>query len=75
MSHQADPDCLFCKIVAGEIPSDRVYEDEHVIAFRDIQAQAPVHALVVPRAHVDSLWELEDEALAGKLLMLSLIHI
>lgn len=61
-------DCLFCKIAAGEIPSDRVYEDEHVLVFRDIQPQAPTHLLVVPRAHVASLWELEDEKLAGRLL-------
>ena len=61
-------DCIFCKIVAGEIPSDRVLETDSVIAFRDIQAQAPTHLLVIPRRHVDSLWELEDEALAGELL-------
>ncbi|MCL2842152.1 MAG: histidine triad nucleotide-binding protein [Oscillospiraceae bacterium] len=45
-------DCLFCKIVAGDIPSDKVYEDEHVLAFRDIAPQAPVHILVIPKAHV-----------------------
>ena len=61
-------DCIFCKIVAGEIPSDRVLETDSVIAFRDIQAQAPTHLLVIPRRHVDSLWELQDEALAGELL-------
>jgi len=61
-------DCLFCKIAAGEIPSDRVYEDENVLVFRDIQPQAPTHLLVVPRAHVASLWELEDRELAGHLL-------
>ncbi|MGY5764656.1 histidine triad nucleotide-binding protein [Brachybacterium sp. DNPG3] len=46
-----DPDCIFCRIVAGEIPSDRVHEDESVIAFRDLHPQAPVHVLVVPREH------------------------
>ena len=61
-------DCVFCKIVAGELPSRRVLEDEHVIAFADIRPQAPVHLLVVPRAHIASLDELEDELLAGKLL-------
>ena len=61
-------DCVFCKVVAGELPSRRVFEDEHVIAFADIHPQAPVHLLVVPRAHVASLDELEDELLAGKLL-------
>jgi histidine triad (HIT) family protein len=61
-------DCLFCKIVAGEIPSKRVHEDELVIAFRDVRPQAPTHVLVVPREHVGSLSELDDEALAGRLL-------
>ena len=45
-------DCLFCKIIAGDIPSKKVYENEHVYAFRDINPQAPVHVLVVPRAHI-----------------------
>lgn len=44
--------CLFCKIIAGEIPSTKVYEDEYVYAFRDIHPQAPVHILVVPKAHI-----------------------
>ena len=44
--------CLFCKIIAGEIPSNKVYEDEAVLAFRDINPQAPVHILVVPKAHI-----------------------
>lgn len=47
-----DNDCLFCKIIAGEIPSTKVYEDESVFAFRDINPQAPVHILVVPKAHI-----------------------
>ena len=46
--------CLFCKIVAGEIPSTKVYEDEKVLAFRDIAPQAPTHILVIPKAHMDS---------------------
>lgn len=45
-------DCLFCKIAAGEIPSDRLYEDERVLAFYDIHPQAPVHFLVIPKAHI-----------------------
>ena len=45
-------DCLFCKIIAGEIPSNKVYEDEYVLAFRDIAPQAPVHILVVPKEHI-----------------------
>ena len=60
-------DCLFCKIVAGEIPCDRVREDEHTVAFRDLRPQAPVHVLVVPRVHVASMWELDDPELAGHL--------
>jgi len=51
-------DCLFCKIIAGAIPSQRVYEDEYVFAFRDISPQAPVHILVVPKEHIASAGEL-----------------
>ena len=46
-------DCLFCKIIAGEIPSTKVYEDETILAFRDIAPQAPCHVLVVPKAHIE----------------------
>jgi histidine triad (HIT) family protein len=49
--------CLFCKIVAGEIPSKKVFEDERAYAFRDINPQAPTHILIVPRNHIDSLAE------------------
>ena len=64
-------DCLFCKIAAGEIPSDRVYEDDDVIAFRDISPQAPVHVLVVPRRHLASLDEAAeaDGELLGRILL------
>ena len=61
-------DCVFCRIVAGEIPSRKVLEDELVIAIRDARPQAPTHVLVLPREHVASLWELADERLAGRLL-------
>lgn len=61
-------DCIFCKIVAGEIPCERVGEGPGWIAFRDIQPQAPTHILVVPLEHTPSLWELADDALAGMLL-------
>ena len=47
-------DCIFCRIIAGEIPSAKVYEDERVFAFKDINPQAPVHVLVVPKAHLES---------------------
>ena len=47
--------CLFCKIIAGDIPSTKVYEDEKILAFRDIAPQAPVHVLVIPKAHIPSV--------------------
>lgn len=55
-------DCLFCRIISGEIPSSRVYEDEHLYAFRDIAPQAPVHILVVPKLHVSGINELDEES-------------
>jgi histidine triad (HIT) family protein len=57
---ERDPDCLFCKIVAGEIPSDRVHEDDRVIVFRDINPRAPTHVLAIPRRHIPSVAELTD---------------
>ena len=54
-------DCLFCKIAAGEIPSTKVYEDEQVLAFRDIAPQAPVHVLVIPKKHVSGWYDAKDE--------------
>ena len=54
-------DCLFCKIIAGEIPSAKVYEDEKVYAFRDINPQAPVHVLVVPKEHIACADEITAE--------------
>jgi histidine triad (HIT) family protein len=56
----ADPDCLFCKIAAGEIPSTKVHEDDEVIAFRDIAPRAPTHILVIPRHHIASAAELTE---------------
>ena len=53
--------CLFCKIVAGEIPSNKVYEDELALAFRDIAPQAPTHILVIPKAHIGSVAEITPE--------------
>jgi len=63
-------DCLFCKIVAGDIPSDKVYEDDEIVAFRDIGPQAPVHVLVVPRRHIASLDHAgdADDALLGRIM-------
>ena len=54
-------DCLFCKIIAGDIPSTKVYEDDKVYAFRDIEPQAPVHILIIPKAHIASANELTEE--------------
>jgi histidine triad (HIT) family protein len=54
-------DCLFCKIAAGEIPSTKVYEDDLVYAFRDIEPQAPVHVLIIPKQHISSVNEINDE--------------
>ena len=51
-------DCLFCKIVAGDIPSTKVYEDEKILAFRDIAPMAPTHILVIPKAHIGSVAEI-----------------
>jgi histidine triad (HIT) family protein len=60
MAQDRDPNCLFCKIEAGEIASDRVYEDEHVIVFRDVNPRAPTHVLAIPRRHVTSIHALTD---------------
>ena len=54
-------DCIFCKIAAGEIPSTKVYEDELVLAFRDIAPMAPTHILVIPKAHIGSVAEISAE--------------
>ena len=62
-------DCIFCRIVAGEIPSDTLYQDEEVVAFRDVHPLASAHVLVVPRRHIPSLNELSecDLSLAGRM--------
>ena len=62
-------DCLFCKIIKGDIPSDKVYEDDEILAFRDINPVAPVHVLIIPKKHISSLVDLkpEDEAIIGKI--------
>ncbi len=54
-------DCLFCKIIAGEIPSTKVYEDDEILAFRDIAPQAPTHILVIPKEHIGGVDELTEE--------------
>lgn len=61
--------CLFCKIIKGEIPSEKVYEDDEILAFKDIAPKAPVHILVIPKKHISSAKEItiEDEVLIGKM--------
>lgn len=53
--------CIFCKIIRGEIPTSKVYEDEKVLAFRDVEPQAPVHVLVIPKAHFANIMEIDTE--------------
>ncbi|HKX83798.1 MAG TPA: histidine triad nucleotide-binding protein [Pyrinomonadaceae bacterium] len=62
-------DCIFCKIVSGEIPSTRVYENDTAIGFNDLNPQAPVHILIVPKVHVDSLDKASDPESLGRLLI------
>ena len=64
-------DCLFCRIVRREIPAKLVAENEHAVAFRDIDPQAPTHVLVIPREHVASLDSADDPALLGRLMLLA----
>jgi histidine triad (HIT) family protein len=70
MSH--DPNCVFCKIVRGEIPSRKIYEDGDVLAFHDIKPVAPVHFMLIPKRHVASLYDVtsEDAAAMGKIMTL-----
>ena len=71
MNH--DPNCVFCKIVAGSIPSRKVYEDGELLAFHDIAPWAPVHFLIIPKQHIVSLADVhtEHQALLGKMLWLA----
>ena len=66
-------DCIFCKIVRGEIPSRKVYEDDLVLAFHDVHPVAPVHFMIVPKAHVASMAHLEDQhaAVMGSIMVLA----
>lgn len=61
-------DCIFCKMIAGEIKADIVYEDEKILAFRDIRPQAPLHILIIPKRHITNLNNLDDINLGGQLL-------
>jgi len=66
-------DCVFCRIAAGEIPADIVYQDKELIAFRDIHPQAPTHILIIPKSHIASLTEstTKQQALLGRLILLA----
>ncbi|MCX6009405.1 MAG: histidine triad nucleotide-binding protein [Chloroflexi bacterium] len=66
-------ECVFCRIVAGEIPADIVYQDKELIAFRDIHPQAHTHILIIPKSHIASLTELtsKQQALMGRLILLA----
>ena len=68
-----DPNCIFCKIVAGEIPARKAHEDGDVLAFHDIRPLAPVHVLVIPKKHIGSMYECEpaDEPVLGRMLALA----
>src|SRR5688572_33322543 len=70
---EADPNCLFCRIAAGELPAERIYEDDEVLAFKDIHPQAPFHCLVIPKLHVATLNDFapEQSALIGSLLLIA----
>ncbi|RLG99163.1 histidine triad nucleotide-binding protein [Candidatus Bathyarchaeota archaeon] len=64
-------DCIFCKIASGEIPAQIVYKDDEFVAFRDINPQAPVHILIIPKKHIPKLYDTDDEKLLGKMLVLA----
>jgi len=70
MTAAHDPNCIFCKIAAGQIPSKKVYEDEEIYAFHDINPWAPVHFLVIPKAHIPSMAQVTGEhaALLGRMM-------
>ena len=73
MGIAADPECLFCKIVAGHLPAERLYEDDRILAFRDIHPQAPFHGLVIPKVHIATLNDFADghSSLLGDLLLVA----
>ena len=73
MTTAPDPDCVFCKIVAGQLPSTKIYEDEHILAFNDLHPHAPIHGLVIPKRHIATLndFDEEDAALAGRLMLVA----
>lgn len=72
-AHDHDPNCIFCKIIAGQIPSRKVYEDDELLAFHDIAPWAPVHFLMIPKRHIPSMAQVqpEDAALLGRIMTLA----
>lgn len=60
-------DCIFCEIVKGELPSDKLYEDNEIIAINDINPVAPVHVLIIPKVHYNSVLEIKDTAIVGRM--------
>lgn len=70
MTTEHNPSCIFCKMVAGEIKPDIVFENDQLLAFRDIHPQAPFHLLIIPKQHLPTLNDLNDPALAAQLLLL-----
>lgn len=64
-------ECIFCKIAAGELPADIVYEDEQITAFNDVNPQAPIHILVIPNRHIADVAEAEDTELLGQLVQVA----
>jgi histidine triad (HIT) family protein len=63
--------CIFCRIVSGQIPADRVHDDGEIIAIKDVNPQAPTHLLVIPHRHIKGVGDLDDQALMGKLFMVA----
>jgi histidine triad (HIT) family protein len=69
----SDPNCIFCRIVSGQIPSRKVYEDDELLVFHDIAPWAPVHVLLIPKAHVATLYDIDEShtALLGRMLAMA----
>ena len=70
-------DCIFCKIINREIPSEIIYEDEEIVAFRDLNPQAPVHVLIIPRIHISSIDEINESAEHKEIFghLLAIVHV
>jgi len=66
-------ECIFCKIVDGQIPADLIYQDDSIVAFRDINSQAPTHVLIIPKKHIEKISDLneEDAGLVGKMVLVA----